>query len=660
LFDTKTTDFNSVKTAAGRDLVAEYVQAFRDAGLRVGLYYSIMNWQWPAICKGPWADPDGWEAMVQETHAQVRELMSNYGKIDLLWYDGGVVPGVHETQIRIRYWQAERLNAMVRSLQPDILINNRSGLPEDFSTPEQRVNPPQAGRRWEACMTLNQSWGYNIHDRAFKSAGTLKQALIRCARYGGNLLLGIGPRADGSIQQEFVTRLEKVGRWLATNGQAIYDSQRNAYTEAQHAAGPVTQHAQQVYFHLASYCGSTVRLDGVGSACSVELLGWDGGLSFRSMAGEALEVSGFSSDMPWQDGPLVLKVTLPHVSLNASNCLGGGDALRITAGNAPVLGFDADRYNPSVMPVYTGGALSEMIDQQRYAVAEHTSEDWCPGWCDWQVFAPRQDHTLSIRLDVPVDNTYQLDLGIIASGAGKIQMQIDNPVLNETFEVTHPGCPDTWRLPALVLKQGAYCLTLRSETDWGLYALQRNACWRTLPANQWMTIGPFHTNYEPQSPLNEVLEAMQQVYPPQEAYEPEKTYDGARGLKLRWTYNDQCEGDHSEAGVNFPYRCGDQVTGVCYARTVIVSPEDREAEILIGCDWWSNVWLNEQLLQGGRSEKQVAQDGAQFNGWKPRSAKMHLKQGRNVLLVKCHPGNRANWFTCRISDPGDLQVLPED
>ncbi len=154
LWDTRTTKFDSVHAPASRDLVREYVEAARRAGLRVGLYYSIMSWQFDAIHRGPHEDPKGWEAMVAETHEQVRELMTHYGQIDLLWYDGCVVPGCSEDGIRAKWWRCAGLNAMVRRLQPKILINDRSALAEDFSTPEQELNPPTPGRTWEMCQTI--------------------------------------------------------------------------------------------------------------------------------------------------------------------------------------------------------------------------------------------------------------------------------------------------------------------------------------------------------------------------------------------------------------------------------------------------------------------------------------------------------------------------
>lgn len=137
LWDTATTDFNAAKTRARRDLVAEYVAACREAGLKVGLYFSIKDWNVPAYFRGAERDPEGWKQLVSLIHAQVRELMTNYGAIDILWYDGADDPnfdGVFTGDT----WRATELNAMVRDLQPGILINDRCG-GGDFGTPEQTI-----------------------------------------------------------------------------------------------------------------------------------------------------------------------------------------------------------------------------------------------------------------------------------------------------------------------------------------------------------------------------------------------------------------------------------------------------------------------------------------------------------------------------------------
>ena len=217
LFDTKTTSFCAPRQAAGRDLVREYVEAARAEGLRVGFYYSLMDWHHPdgARCA---TDEAARRRFVEYIHTQIRELMTNYGKIDVLWYD---VPW----PLSAEGWESARMNQMVFRLQPDIIVNDRNDPKKqsgDFSTPEQRIQAAEGGRAWEACMTMNDSWGYHRADDAWKTPKQIVRNLIACAHDGGNYLLNIGPRADGSVPPESVQILGAVGRWTDRNGAAVY------------------------------------------------------------------------------------------------------------------------------------------------------------------------------------------------------------------------------------------------------------------------------------------------------------------------------------------------------------------------------------------------------------------------------------------------------
>lgn len=253
LWDSKLSDYNAAKRGPGRDLVAEYVEAARAEGLRVGFYYSLMDWHHPdgANCA---RDEAARKRFVEYTHGLVRELMTNYGKIDILWYDVA-------WPLEAEGWQSFEMNTMVRRLQPDILINNRSKLPEDFGTPEQHIRPEPEGRAWEACMTMNDSWGYTPIDRHYKDGWETVGMLIQCAAGGGNLLLNIGPAPDGSIPSESVRVLREVGHWMAINGEAIYGSER---IEAEWMPiGQFTARGSTMYLHVRNWPGPTVVVGGL-------------------------------------------------------------------------------------------------------------------------------------------------------------------------------------------------------------------------------------------------------------------------------------------------------------------------------------------------------------------------------------------------------------
>ncbi|MDR1788745.1 MAG: alpha-L-fucosidase [Treponema sp.] len=250
LFDSKLTDYKSTNTPAGRDFIAEYVEACRDEGLKVGLYYSLLDWHHPDYPK--YADKfhpmRGNEAFKDEKinfdryldymHGQIEELVSNYGKIDVLWFDFSY------ENLSGKAWRAEELVSMVRKHQPDVILDNRleasgeeyggllgpSPAPAagDFVSPEQSL--PQGcilnyeGKpvTWELCTTINNSWSYMLHDRSFKTASFLIHKLVECVSKGGNLLLDVGPDANGRIPLESVYALYQVGEWMQRNGESIY------------------------------------------------------------------------------------------------------------------------------------------------------------------------------------------------------------------------------------------------------------------------------------------------------------------------------------------------------------------------------------------------------------------------------------------------------
>jgi len=218
LWDTKLTDYNAARQGPRRDLVREFVEAARAEGLRVGFYYSLMDWHHPdgARCK---TDPAARARFVDYTHGLVRELMSNYGTIDILWYDV-------DWPLTPEQWRADEMNRMVFALQPNIIVNNRNGLPGDFSTPEHKIEA--ADRAWESCDTMNLGWGYQRSDDEWKSARRIVNDLTVCAQQGGNYLLNIGPDANGDVPEPSVQVLNEVGAWLRTNGAAIYGAEGRA------------------------------------------------------------------------------------------------------------------------------------------------------------------------------------------------------------------------------------------------------------------------------------------------------------------------------------------------------------------------------------------------------------------------------------------------
>jgi alpha-L-fucosidase len=221
LFDSKASDFTSAKIGPKRDLIAEFAEACHSAGMRMGLYYSLMDWRFPgAMGPSPRLPDEAYAPMVEQAHAQVREICSNYGKVDVLWYDG-MYPGDSE------FWHSAELNAMARSLQPEIIINDRAGVPEDFGTPENVVVPE--ARPWEACYTLNRTWGINGPERCYKTPCEIIYLLARCGSDGGNLLLNVSPDADGRIPVEQLDILRVIGQWVRRHEEVVRDTERPTF-----------------------------------------------------------------------------------------------------------------------------------------------------------------------------------------------------------------------------------------------------------------------------------------------------------------------------------------------------------------------------------------------------------------------------------------------
>jgi alpha-L-fucosidase len=289
LFDSRYTDFKSTNSPIGRDVVKEFVEAVRDEGLKVGLYFSLLDWHHPDYphygdryhpmrnhpeCSNENRDFDRY---LDYMHAQIREIVSNYGKLDILWFDFAY------NHMRGETWRATELINMVRSYQPDVLIDNRlevsgegfGSLAEcrptpyhgDFVTPERMI-PPHGIRDvngdpmvWEACVTMNNNWGYCGTDHAFKPASLLIKKLVECVSKGGNMILNVGPDAHGNIPEESMHILGQIGNWMRKNSDSIHgcgacDIEKPEY-------GRITQKGNHLYFHLFENSLGPVPLLGV-------------------------------------------------------------------------------------------------------------------------------------------------------------------------------------------------------------------------------------------------------------------------------------------------------------------------------------------------------------------------------------------------------------
>lgn len=287
LFDSKFTDYKAPNTPAGRDLLKEWVEAFRAEGLKIGFYYSLLDWHHPDYtidaCHPlrPANDADyatlnkgkNMDNYRQYIKNQVRELLTNYGKIDIIWLDFSF-PGKngkgHED------WDSENLLKMVRSLQPGIIVNDRLDLMDveggwDFMTPEQ-YKPKEwvtyKGKQvpWETCQTFSGSWGYYRDETSWKDTKQLLVLLIETVSKGGNLILNVGPTARGTFDYRAQDRLHAIGDWMKVNNRSIYGCTQapDGFKAPANALLTYNPNTKRLYVHLLDYPMGSLLLEGYG------------------------------------------------------------------------------------------------------------------------------------------------------------------------------------------------------------------------------------------------------------------------------------------------------------------------------------------------------------------------------------------------------------
>jgi len=236
LFDSKYTDYDVMNTPFKRDIIQELSDACHRHGLKFGVYYSIPDWhhqEFPAehnnsgFHGNPKPDADLEKYLVYMKN-QIRELLTHYGEIGLVWFDGGA--SFKNMEQRARLLHSEEIVKFVKSLQPSTIINDRLGIPCDYGTPEQRIpDTGLPGRDWETCMTMNDTWGYRSYDQNWKSSEVMIRQLVDCASKGGNYLLNVGPTALGEFPQASIERLNDIGRWMEVNSESIYGTQASPF-----------------------------------------------------------------------------------------------------------------------------------------------------------------------------------------------------------------------------------------------------------------------------------------------------------------------------------------------------------------------------------------------------------------------------------------------
>jgi alpha-L-fucosidase len=282
LWDTALTDYKAPNTPAARDVLRPMVEAFRAREMRVGFYHSLLDWhhpEYPVDANHPMRDNAEYIAAARDRdiakyraylHEQTRELLTGYGAIDILWYDfsfpaAGGLPGKGAAD-----WGAEELLRLVRSLQPNIIVNDRLEIDQDVKTPEQyqpRAWPTVNGQPvvWEACQTFSGSWGYHRDEDSWKSVDQLVRMLIDSVSKGGNLLLNVGPTGRGEFDARALDRLAGIGAWMRRHNRSIYGCTQapddiRCPEDCRLTYNPATN---RLYLHVFSWPFQHIHLDGM-------------------------------------------------------------------------------------------------------------------------------------------------------------------------------------------------------------------------------------------------------------------------------------------------------------------------------------------------------------------------------------------------------------
>ncbi|MCU0792742.1 MAG: alpha-L-fucosidase [Opitutaceae bacterium] len=323
LFADEGNAFTSVAAAARRDVVRDYVDAVRAAGLRVGLYYSPMDWRFPGYIL-PDLQRASAVAMREQYHRQMDTLLAHYGKLDVVWFDGGENDWLSfggdwkgakwekrpagQARRGGFDWEHDAVYRRLRELQPDALINGRADMPADFHSREgdKALGDFDNQRPWELCTTLAGAWGYQP-DKEPKSLEACVRLLVKVAGRDGNLLLNVGPAPDGRIAPAQVARLREIGDWLGRHGESIYGTRGGPFLPGDY--GVSTHRDRTVYLHILDWPGDGAALRLPAPPCRILRVTRLGGGAVEFRQGEdALELVVPTADRDELDTILVLEL----------------------------------------------------------------------------------------------------------------------------------------------------------------------------------------------------------------------------------------------------------------------------------------------------------------------------------------------------------------
>jgi len=308
LWDSKLTDYKAPNTPAKRDLLRPMIEAFRNEGLRIGLYHSLIDWHYPQYMIDPYVGPyrnsperdklnkgRDQSRYAEYLREQIKELLTEFGRIDLMFLDFSY-PKPDGTGKGRKDWESEKVYKTIRDLMPDIVLNDRLDLDEgwDIKTPEQYI--PRGWVKvngqpvvWETCQTFSGSWGYNRDECTWRSTDELIRTLIDAASKGGNLLLNVGPTGRGEFDSRAIDRLEGIGEWMKRHSRAIYGCTQapKEFTVPENCKLTYNSETNRLYVHVLAWPYKYLHLDGKSYKDRVE---------YAQMLNDASEVKSMSED----------------------------------------------------------------------------------------------------------------------------------------------------------------------------------------------------------------------------------------------------------------------------------------------------------------------------------------------------------------------------
>ncbi len=318
MFDSKLTEYKITNSPFKRDVVKELADACHKAGLKLGYYHSPVDWYHPDY------RTENHSRYIEFLHGQIRELCTNYGRLDIMWFDG--LGG------SAKDWDSENLFRTIRRLQPHIIINNRAGLPADHDTPEQRIGKFQHDRAWETCMTICRQWAWKPNDQ-MKSLKQCIQTLVSVVGGDGNLLFNVGPMPDGRIEPRQVERLREMGRWLKKYGRSIYGTRGGPFKTG--SWGASTHKGKTIYIHILNWPGDTLTLPAIPKKIIASSV-LTGGAATVKQTKEAIEISVPKAHQQELDTIIKLQLDGPANEIAPRALFSGSLAMakKVTASNS--------------------------------------------------------------------------------------------------------------------------------------------------------------------------------------------------------------------------------------------------------------------------------------------------------------------------------------